>query len=240
MCYTVEQLENRVERKAVRDRILKESQLGIDFHVANAFTHPDLFVMTGEQPYRFRLMRWGLIPSWCKDAEKAKELQDYTPNAKSETVFEKPSFRSILQRRCVLPVGGFYEWMEFKKKKYPHYIYPAEGEMFSLGCLWDSWVDKETGEVLDTFSIVTTEANPLMARIHNVKKRMPLILREEEEKRWVDPDLPKEMIQALMKPYDEKLMRAHTISKRITSRKENPNVAEVKEMFEYAELRGSF
>ncbi|MCC7301361.1 MAG: SOS response-associated peptidase [Bacteroidia bacterium] len=237
MCYTVKQLQDRVERKALRDRLMNHgSQTAISFHAVNAFVHPGLRVITGEDGGTLRTMQWGLIPSWCRDRRQATEISDMTPNARSETIFDKPSFRSVSSRRCILPVDGFYEWRDYQGKKYPYYIFPAQGETFSLGCIWDSWVDKETGEIRDTFSIVTTAANPVMNQIHNSKKRMPLILPEASEKEWLDTLTGKEDLQNMMKPCPHHMLQFHSVSRRITSRTENPNVPEVSEPFIYPEL----
>ncbi len=98
----------------------------------------------------------------------------------------------------------------------------------------------ETGEIFNTFSMVTTEANPLMAHIHNVKKRMPLILDKNSMLDWIKPDLEKDQITSLMKPLDENNMQAHTISKLITSRTDRTDVPEVKKEFVYSELNELF
>jgi putative SOS response-associated peptidase YedK len=164
-------------------------------------------------------------------------MRTNTLNAKSETIFEKPSFRaSIGNKRCLLFAKGFYEWRDYEKKKYPYYIHLKNQPVFTFGGIYESWVNKNTGEIINTTSIITTEANPLMAEIHNSKMRMPLILTGENMHKWIDPSISKEETVALMKPYDESLMAAHTISKLITSRTENPNQPNVKEEFAYAEL----
>ena len=164
-------------------------------------------------------------------------MRTNTLNAKSETIFEKPSFRSSIgSKRCLLFVKGFYEWRDYNKKKYPYYIHLKNQSVFTFGGIYESWVNKSTGEIINSVSIITTEANPLMAEIHNSKKRMPLILNGAAMNKWIDPKIDKETITQLMKPFDESQMTAHTISKLITSRSENPNQEKVKEIFEYPEL----
>ena len=110
-------------------------------------------------------------------------------------------------------------------------------EIFCLAGIYDTWVNKATGEVLNTCSMVTTEANALMAKIHNVKLRMPLILPIECEKNWIDPNLTVEEIKNLMQPIDENLIQAYSISRRITSKTLNPNAPETLERIDYPELR---
>jgi putative SOS response-associated peptidase YedK len=135
-----------------------------------------------------------------------------------------------------LPVNGFYEWRDINKIKYPYLISVKSNEMFSLGCIYESWVDKSTGELKNTFSILTTPANPLMETIHNLKKRMPLILKQEDEARWVDPMLTSAQVNDLIKPYDEADMQAYTVSQTANSVKNNRNVEETIQKVEYPEL----
>jgi putative SOS response-associated peptidase YedK len=205
------------------------------FHVSG-FVHPLLNVITSEEPHWIQQFQWGLIPAWCKDVTQAKQISVKTLNAKCETIFTKPSFRSILKKRCLVIVNGFYEWHTIGKKKFPFYVSLNEQDFFSLGGLYEHWVDVTSGEIKNTFSIITTEANPLMAKIHNTMKRMPFIVPVENEKKWIDSSLTKEDIKTLMQPFDETKMQAYPVSKRITDRKQNSNVPEVMERFDYAEL----
>ena len=154
-----------------------------------------------------------------------------------ETVFQKPSFRKcIASQRCLLGVTGFYEWREANKAKYPYFIHTKSNDIFSLGCVYDIWVDKTTGEIRNTFSILTTEANPLMERIHNTKKRMPLILSLQDEQKWLNPTLTPSEITSLIQAYDEKDMTAYTVSKAANNVRNNRNVPEIMERVEYREL----
>ena len=105
-----------------------------------------------------------------------------------------------------------------------------------MGCLYENCVNRETGEMKSTFSIITVAANPMMEKIHNSKKRMPFILPAEKEKLLIEKELPKEKIQQLMIPFVEDKMQAHTISKLITDRTRNSNVEEVMEKQAYPEL----
>ena len=104
---------------------------------ANGFEHPRLPVITGESPRGIQFMEWGLIPSWVKSGEDALKLRERTLNARSETVFEKPSFRSSIgEKRCLVPADGFFGWMSVKGKKYPHFIYLKKREIFSMAGIW--------------------------------------------------------------------------------------------------------
>lgn len=240
MCYNVAVANKKDIKKLVGLGIEVNSSVE-EVHTVSGFTFPKLSVLTSGNPRQVELFNWGLIPKWCRDEQQAHEMRENTLNAKAETIFEKPSFRaSIDKKRCLIFVNGFYEWRDYNKKKYPYYITLKEQDTFALGGIYESWVNKETGEIMDTCSIITTEANPLMAMIHNSKKRMPLIFEKERMFDWVKPEMSKVEINSMMKPLDEQFMEAHTISKLITSRTVNPNVPELKKEFLYPELQGLF
>ncbi|WP_200979882.1 SOS response-associated peptidase [Echinicola sp. 20G] len=244
MCYNVNQEFSEEEAKALEEEygvdakyLSRGSSPHIHRYLLKGFAHPKLIVLADNEPSKLQEFNWGLIPFWTKTSEQADDIAKKTLNAKSETIFKLPSFRSpIKKKRCLIPVAGFYEWMDHKGKKYPHYIYPKVRPFFTLGGIWEEWTDKETGEIRKTASIITTAANPIMAKIHNSKKRMPLILQDDIALDWISPELKEEDIASLMNPYDQKKMAFHTISKLITSRNENPNVEEVMEPVEYPEL----
>jgi putative SOS response-associated peptidase YedK len=243
MCYNIAYLEARAEKYANRykdipqitwqQRLEFEKGLPV-YYFVSGFVHPRLPVLTTTG---LHLYEWGLIPAWVKDEATAKDLRTKTLNAVGETVFEKPSFRSsIAKKRCLVSVSGFYEWRDYKKKKYPYFVKVKDEDIFSLGGIYENWVDKNTGEVHDTFSILTTAANPLMEKIHNLKKRMPLILTREQEKQWLDPSLSPEEIKKLITPFDERLMEAYSVSQQANSPRNNRNVPEIMNKVEYAEL----
>lgn len=236
MCYHVSEPE-RSELDNLYDHAVRTDEWDTYYHHLSGFEFKKVPVLTCEDNTRIQAFNWGLIPAWAKDIEYAKQSRMNCLNAKAETIFEKPSFRTaIMQRRCLFHVNGFYEWREVNKKKYPYFIKLKDQQAFALGGIYERWVDKSTGEIFDTTAIVTTEANPLMAKIHNVKLRMPLIFDKETMRQWIEPNMSKEQISNLMKPFDETKMEAYTISKLITSRTDNPNQAKVKEPFEYLEL----
>jgi len=239
MCYNVHYIEKRRQEYLKRYKnVLPSSQTVLDvlptYYFVSGFSHPLLPIVKHDGIFLFE---WGLIPSWIKDTASAKEIQAKTLNAVGETVFEKPSFRkSIASQRCLLGVNGFYEWRDFNKAKYPHLIQIQSNEIFSLGCIYESWVDKSTGEIRNTFSILTTPANPLMEKIHNLKKRMPLILKQADEQKWIDPSLTTAHVKDLIKPYDEADMTAYTISKDANNSRVNRNIPEIINRVEYLEL----
>ncbi len=112
-------------------------------------------------------------------------------------------------------------------------LHPLKGsQLFAFAGTWDAWTNKETKEALKTFSIITTQANPLLAEIHNTKRRMPVILRPEDERRWLS-DIPLDETIGLLAPYDEKAVEAHTVSRLITTRGIATNVPEVMNPYRY-------
>lgn len=207
----------------------------LPFHyLVSGFSQPSLPVITTEG---LQLYEWGLIPSWIKDETSANDIRTKTLNAMGETVFEKPSFkRNIGTHRCLFPVSGFYEWREFKGNKYPYFIQLQEEDYFSLGSLYDTWMHPQTGEVKHTFSIITTAANPLMEKIHNIKKRMPLILSAEDEMKWLDPALSTDGIKELIKPFPEDRMTAFTISRQASNTRIKRDYPEILTPVNYPEL----
>ena len=209
-----------------------------EFYFVNGFSHPLLPVYTSEE---LILSEWGLIPSWVKNIELANEIRNKTLNAMGETVFQKPSFKNnIVSHRCLLPVTGFFEWQDRNGLKYPYFIELTDVEHFSLGAIFDIWTDFETGENRHTFSIVTTQANPKMEKIHNLKKRMPLILSNEDEEKWLDNSLKISDVNKLIKPFPEEKMNAFTISRKANDGRINRNFPEICEPENYSEMMELF
>jgi len=239
MCYNVQQLQRQQFKYGKKVIGLSNQQLQHDlknYYSVSGFAHPYLCVINNQLPNSISFMRWGLIPFWVKSIKQAIEISSQTLNAKAETLFEKPAFRCAPYRRCLIPVNGFFEWYTKGKNKYPFFIYPVKEEYFMLGGIFDEWTNTETGEFLQTFSIVTTAANNILSKIHNSKKRMPLILDEEAQINWLNSNVTKHDLKNLMKPYPDEFIGFYSISKRITSRVDNPNVAAVTEKFIYKEI----
>ena len=242
MCYNVQYIEKRAEKYKQRYKDVIPPDWNNNtlfdeitpYYFVSGFIHPRLPVI---KPDGVFLYEWGLIPFWAKDLKAANDIRSKTLNAVGETVFEKPSFRkSISGKRCLLGINGFYEWRDFNGKKYPYHIMLKGGELFSLGCIYENWVDKSTGEIRDTFSVLTTPSNPMMSKIHNLKKRMPLIIPRNDEGKWIDPSLTTEQIKKLIKPFPDDQMEAYTISTDANSPRKNRNTSEILKPVNYAEL----
>ncbi len=167
----------------------------------NGFDYPLTPIITDENPKIITHYNWGLIPSWSKD----DEIKKFTLNARMETVDEKPSFRSSVNKRCLVIANGFYEWQWLDSKgknKNKFEIGIGNDDLFAFAGLYSEWTDTITGEIKNTYTIVTTEANPLMAEVHNIKKRMPIILKQEDEIKWLEH----QPIQEFAFPYEVNLV----------------------------------
>lgn len=166
-------------------------------------------VITNEQPDTLTYFKWGLVPSWSKDALGGAKML----NARSETVAEKPSFRAAFKRRrCIIPADGFYEWQAHGKEKTPLFIHFEDREIFGMAGLWEVWHSPEGGE-LRTCTILTTSANDFMKPIHD---RMPVILHKDDYPLWLSPaEEPTPVLQALMRPYSGDNLTAYPVSKAV-------------------------
>lgn len=145
---------------------------------------------------RLSLARWGLIPSWAKDSA----IASHTFNARAETLREKASFRAAFRkRRCLVPVSAFFEWraVEGLKKKTKLRISGADGEPMALAGLWEWHPGFEGGAEIESFTVITTEPNDVLAPIHN---RMPAILSSDDWGIWLGQESNPELLQMLLKP----------------------------------------
>ncbi len=161
---------------------------------------------------KMELMRWGLVPSWSKDPSIGNKLI----NARAETLAEKPSFRKSFERkRCLVPADGFYEWKKASdgRTKTPIRLVVGDSDLFAFAGLWDSWRAPD-GSELRSFTIVTTAPNELVSKVHN---RMPVILKKENESRWLDSKTTdSQLLLPLLIPYGGE-MRAFEVSKAVNS-----------------------
>ena len=188
--------------------LFNENMFEVHTHV-NAFAYPAMPVVTEEDPHRVQAMQWGLIPRWIRSREEALKFRSNTLNARCETVFEKPSFRQcITKQRCLVPADAFYEYHHEGKKKIPYRIELRGRNMFSFAGIHEQWVDKETGEELRTFSILTRAAGPLLAAIHNSRQRQPVILVDGAETAWLDSTGNRDSITELFAPVDDAMLQA--------------------------------
>src|SRR5947208_6693867 len=164
------------------------------------------------------LLRWGLIPWWAKDIKMGARCI----NAMAETVATKPAFRDAFTRgqRCLVPVDAFYEWKKTAAGKQPYAIVAADGLPLAMAGLWERWKDRASGDVVQTFTIITTVPNELCGAIHD---RMPAILRPEKWTAWfgereADGD---ELRWMILRPYPADRMRAYPVGQRVGNVRNN-------------------
>ncbi len=188
-----------------------------DYNVAPT-THQPIIRQSRETGDReLILARWGLVPFFTKDIKDIKGLS--TINARSETITKAPTWREpFKKRRCLVPVSGFYEWAKFTKPpKQPYAFELSNGGTFAFAGLWDAWKDRE-GRWLQSFAIVTTEANKLMAQIH---PRMPVILHARDYDRWLDREETERLPVDLLRPYESEEMEMYEANPKVGSVRNN-------------------
>jgi putative SOS response-associated peptidase YedK len=169
-------------------------------------------IVKTERGNEAKLMKWGLVPSWASDPSIGNRMI----NARAETLLEKPSFKRLVsQRRCLILADGFYEWRREGKRKVPMWIHLKNREPFAFAGLWDSWRDPALGDVLNTFTIITTDPNTLVARIHN---RMPVIFDDMAGRYWLEQGFYSSVeLAALLRPWPSEHMEAWDVSTLVNS-----------------------
>ncbi len=242
---------NYMGYKVTREQYIRVKQIEKQFGVLAAldalrsgFEYDDwAIIRTTEDKTDIELVKahWEFIPPWIKNIDELKATRKQgIPwlNATSERLLESKMFRNAaLGRRCLVIASWFYEWRHYKPEgakkdqTYPYLITVPEQEYFYMAGIWQPWTDRETGETIDTFAIVTTKANDMMEQIHNTKKRMPTILPEDLAFEWIFGDLGEERIQQIASyQFPSESMAGHTITKDFRTS------GEPTKEFEYEEL----
>ncbi|WP_163710860.1 SOS response-associated peptidase [Mangrovibacterium lignilyticum] len=253
MCYDVRarlltQLNRAIavnNKKKIEEIAGKLKEMGADdlFH-RSGFEHPAMLIYTQEHPDNPVVARWGFVPESTKDTEKQLYVWNKTLNARGEDMFETWSYKNAARnKRCLICIDGFFEHYHFKGKTFPYYIYADDGQPLTLGGLWSDWENRESGELMTTFSIVTTEGNDLLARIHNNPKlegpRMPLILPEQAQDEWlsleVKTEAERKRILELIRPNRKRDLQAHTVQ-RIRGKEAVSNNPKADQKLTYPEL----
>jgi putative SOS response-associated peptidase YedK len=185
--------------------VSNELPLEAHFNIAPTQTVAAIRVDPQDQQRHLTMLRWGLVPAWADDPA----IGNRTINARSETVATKPSFRTAFRRRrCLIPADGFYEWQKQGTKKQPYLIGVGDGDLFAFARLWEEW--ERQGELIESCTILMTEANQLMRPIH---ERMPVILCPADYDLWLDPQTQdSSKVQPLLRPYPETGMFAWPVS----------------------------
>jgi putative SOS response-associated peptidase YedK len=169
--------------------------------------------------------RWGLIPHWSESASTGNRMF----NARAETLDRQPAFRyAFSKRRCLVPTDAYYEWLRVGKVGQPYAIVRPDGRPIALAGLWAGWKDEDTGEVIRSFTIITTSANEMMAPIHD---RMPVMLPEDAWERWLDPGRTAGAglgeLKGLLVPSEDGWLEMYPVSRRVNDvRNDGPDLVE--------------
>lgn len=190
------------------------------YNVAPSQTMP---VVLRHSPNHVELMRWGFVPHWER-GEKPKALI----NLRDDTLLTKSWAKKYIQtQRCIVPATGFFEWQKREDGKQPMYIHLKDSAYFAFAGLFSVYTHPKTGDKVNTFAIITTSPNALMAPIHH---RMPVMLTKEGGETWLNPDIVEiEQIQPLLAPYPECEMEAYPVSTEVNSpAHDTPNIIEAR------------
>lgn len=184
MCYRTKLNAKLSEIERAFDAWFIEPEAYVPMEEINGFTFSRTPVITNENRGKIEMFNWGLIPFWAKD----DGIKKMTLNAMVETAGEKPAYRNSVKNRCLILANGYYEW-QWKdpkgKQKQKYLIWPKDQEIFAFAGIYSSWKNTATNTLVNSYSILTTDANELMSEIHNNKKRMPIVLKKEDQASWL-------------------------------------------------------
>jgi len=161
--------------------------------------------------YRYTYAHFGLIPSWAKDR------RSININARSETVYEKSSFKeSYKQRRCIIPINGYYEWEkdENTKQSIPYIITSTKENYFAIAGIYEYWFDNEIGKTILSCALLTTEPNEKIEKLHD---RMPVILEKKDWGKWLDSQSSYEVLNTLYPCVSSELVNITQVSDIVNS-----------------------
>lgn len=186
MCFYTQQ---NAPKKNVKERFnaeIENEEAYFEADFINGFSYPNLPIILDTKPDIITTsFHWGLPPQWTKNLD----IQQNILNARIETIDEKPSFMHLTKNRCLIIATAYYEWRhnyDKKKTKEKYQINSQDDEIFTFAGLYKEGVNPETGEVLNTYTILTTEANEIMKYVHNNRERMPVMLKKNDELAWLD------------------------------------------------------
>lgn len=175
-------------------------------------------IINGENGKQLETMKWGLVPTWAKNPHIGYRLI----NVRDDTIFNKPIWLNAIQKyRVLIPANGFYEWRKPdnpNEQKQPFYIRPKQEELFGFAGVWATWKDSE-GKELKTYSIITTEPNKEIGKIHN---RMPVILYQKDESIWLESSyMSRDDMESLLRPYEDGGLKIDKVSRDVNSVRNN-------------------
>jgi putative SOS response-associated peptidase YedK len=188
-----------------------------DYNIAPTTSQPIVRQSRESGEREMVLARWGLVPFFTKDIGDAKGFS--TINARAETIATAKTWREpFKKRRCLIPASAFYEWpKEGKPPKQPYVFELSSANLFAFAGVWDAWKDGQ-GHWLQSFAIVTTEANEMMSRIHS---RMPVILHPTDYDRWLDRTETEQLPVDLLRPFDSDAMEMREANPKVNNARNN-------------------
>ncbi|MBO0960229.1 SOS response-associated peptidase [Neobacillus sp. MM2021_6] len=207
---TIEEIMDRFDIQS----FLEEELYSPSFNIAPS--QAVIAVINDGTRNRMGFLKWGLVPPWAKDMSIGHKMI----NARAETITEKPSFRNAFKKkRCLVIADSFFEWKRQEdQSKTPMRIKLKSDELFAMAGIWECWKSQD-GKALYTCSVITTGPNELMKSIHD---RMPVIVKREDEKMWLDPSLSDyDKLESLLVPFDDHLMESYEVSPLVNSPKNN-------------------
>ena len=216
---------NKRQKQEIAQRVkaekIFEEPYAPNFNIAPTTYQPVVRIGRETDDRELELMRWGLVPFFAKSLAAFKGFSTF--NAKAETLATSPTWRTpFRKRRCLVPGDGFFEWKKLdaspKPKKQPFAITLTDGEMMAFAGLWDAWKDPATDLWLQSFTIITTEANEIMRSIHD---RMPAILHPRDWEEWLSRDDDRPPPSHLLRPFDSEAMRTDTCNPKVGNVKNN-------------------
>ncbi|MBZ9627445.1 SOS response-associated peptidase [Psychroflexus sp. CAK1W] len=231
----VEKLEEQYKAK-LSDESKRDLFDQPSYHIIG-FTHSQMLIIPQEKPHVLAAATWGIAP----ESKSVDELKDYYKearkfgggiNARSEKAFDHFLYKqSIYTKRCIIPVSAFFEPHDHKGNKYPFVFKPKDKDFLSLAGIYTRIENKVT------FAILTKEASPLFAKIHNKKNRQPVMLSSDQEKDWLKDDLDQEEIEGIIKKdYDKNQLEYYPVSQDLFHPKTNSDVEAILDRVEYEEL----
>ncbi|WP_224485128.1 SOS response-associated peptidase [Robertkochia aurantiaca] len=246
MCYhtsqtkTTSQLEKRFN--VSRDKRYDIGELDFTFYHSNGFAHQNILIVPQQEPDTLTPAKWGLIPPDQPGADHEsyyKKSIRYGSglNARSEKLFDHFVYRlSAYERRCLVPLDGFFEPHEKAGKKFPYYIHRKNKECFGVAGIYTITPDNYV-----TVSLLTKEASPFMAEIHNKRKRQPVLLKAEDENAWLDPAANREQLEAIIaSAYKDESLEGWAVSRDLFRTGVDSDRPSIVEPFPYSELNALF
>ena len=208
--FSIKDAREVIERFELINTLDEVEKLKSRYNIAPGQLNP--VIVNTSEGYKMGRFMWGLIPFWSKD----DSFKFKTINARVEGIEDKPVFRKAFKsQHCLIPASFFYEWDKSVKPSNPYLFKMKDDSIFSFAGLFDKWHDKNTGKDIYSYTILTCPPNKILSKKHN---RMPVILKREDEKEWLNPNITEnEQMFEMLYPYDDKNMTSFVVSRNINS-----------------------